>query len=561
MDGAADPRASAGSRKRSCAAALSLAALVVVVFLPAVFNGFVNWDDDVYVVDNPAISAADGLRQIWSTIEMPDGFPNYPLVFTSYWLEHRIWGLNPRGYHVTNVLLHGFNTALVFLLLQALGVAPWAAGLSAALFGLHPVQVESVAWITERKNVLSGTFCLASFLAYLRHRASGRWWWYAVSLSAFACALLSKTAMVVLPLSIALADRWRVGRPKAGSLYRLLPMFVLAAVAGILTLSTEGRPLSVALPARPMLAAACLWFYLGTLLVPVSLSPVYPRWEVSLTQFGWWMPLFGLLLALVIVHRWVGNRHVRWGLAHFACMLLPVLGLRPFGFNEYSFVADRHVYIACIGVFLSLSIALEQLRRVGRRDVTILACLAGASLIGLTWKQIVIWRNSVTLWSAVLARNPQAMVARNNLGMALVDFGRLPEAAFELYAELAYMPDNPNVHNNLALVFYRQGNFSAAEYHCRRALAVEPGAAGFHKNLGLVLQAQGQLAAAEGEFRHALQLQPEAGYHYLLAGVLATQGRTDEAAQQLDSTLRLRPDFPGARESLIALRAEEPARP
>ena len=557
-NGAAQGQSLGCRRWHPLLAALGLAALAWLVFLPALANDFVNWDDDVYVVDNDAVQAADGWRHIWSTLELPEHFPNYPVVFTSFWLEYRFWGLNPSGYHATNVVLHGVNAALVFWLALALGGTPWIASLTAVLFAVHPMQVESVAWITERKNVLSAFFGLAAFLAYLRHRTTNLWRWYLVSLGAFVCALLSKTALLVLPLSMLLADYFRAGRWSVGSVRRLAPLFVLGLAAGLLTVTVESRPASVPLLARPSLAAACLWFYAGKLVVPLGLSPVYPRWDVSLTQIRWWLPLIGVLVAAGLVYRWGRDPRQRWGLAHFACMLLPALGLRPYGFNEYSFVADRHVYLASVGLFLVLAIALDRLRAVAGRQVQLLACLVGASLIGLTWKQIPLWRDPVTLWSKVLVGNPGALVARNNLGMALIDRGRLDEAAYELQAELALKPDDANVHNNLALVFYRKGDFRAAEYHCRQALVVEPGAAGFHKNLGLALQSQGQLAAAEAELRRALELQLDPGYHYLLASLLIAEGRSSEAAAQLDAALQLRPDFTDARDMLVKLRGQQP---
>ncbi|MGH3055537.1 MAG: tetratricopeptide repeat protein, partial [Gaiellaceae bacterium] len=184
---------------RPALVAVLVVAVVVVAYLPVVRNGLVNWDDDIYVLNNDAVRAADGLRQIWSTTELPEHFPNYPLVFTSYWIEYRLWGTAPTGYHVTNVLLHAVNTALVFALVLALGGSPWAAGVTAALFGLHPMQVESVAWVTERKNVLSTFFALLTLLAYVRHAQSGRRSAYILAVVAFICALLSKTAVVVLP--------------------------------------------------------------------------------------------------------------------------------------------------------------------------------------------------------------------------------------------------------------------------------------------------------------------------------------------------------------------------
>jgi protein O-mannosyl-transferase len=580
---------------RRVVGALALGALVVAVYLPALRNGLVNWDDDIFVVDNAAVSTPAGLRRIWSTVELPEHFPNYPLAFTSYWLEYRLWGLDARGFHATNVVLHGVNTALVFLLMLALDATPWVAGVTAALFGVHPMQVESVAWVAERKNELSAVFFLAAFLAYVRHRTSGAWRWYAVSLLAFVCALLSKTAMVVLPVSILLAERFRIGRWSAGTVGRMVPMFLLAVIAGLLTLSAENRPLSAPLAARPLLAASCLWFYVGKLLVPFGLLPVYPRFAVSPARVAHWLPLLGIVAAIALARRFVTEWQARWGLAHFVCVLLPVIGLRSFGFNEYSFVADRYVYIASIGFFLALALLLARWHRRAGPAVTVLVCVALAGLIALTWRQIAVWRDSVTLWTAVLQGNPDAAVAHNNLGMALIEGGRLAEASSHLQAALTLTPNDPDTHNNLALAFYRQGNFQGAERQCRKAIALAPGAAGFHKNLGLALQAQGNVAAAEGEFRDAVRLEPLPAYRYLLANVLLAQdrpaealaeyehvvhsaptmvearynfglalqrvGRVDEAAQQFEAALRIQPGYTPARVALDAARAHPTENP
>ena len=518
--------------------------------MPALRNGFVNWDDDIYVVANDVIRSPTGLRQIWSTTEMPEHFPNYPLVFTSYWMEYRLWGESPAGYHATNVLLHAANTALVFALALMLGASPWVAGVTAALFGLHPLQVESVVWVTERKNVLSAFFALLAMLAYLQHRRTDRWWWYAVTVLAFALALLSKTAVATLPLSMLLADRLQSGRWTLSSLSRIVPLLLLAAIAGLSTLHIENLPLTVPLVARPLLAAGALCFYAGMLLVPWNLMPIYPRWDVSLAALRWWLPLIGLFIVGAAGRRWALHWRIRWGVGHFVCLLLPVLGLRPFGFNEYSFVADHHVYLASIGFFLALAEALGQLHAARGRIVTLLVGLALACLLGVTEQQIVTWRDSVTLWSEVLARNPAAPVAHNNLGLALIERGDLDNAAEHLRQALAVAPNDPEAHTNLGLIFYRQGQLEAAEEHCRRALATRPGDPEFHKNLALVLQAEQRPADAANELRAAMQLRDAAVYHYLLGNVLIAEGQVVGAIAEYERALAR---DPGAAETRHAL--------
>jgi tetratricopeptide (TPR) repeat protein len=536
----------------------ALVAAVLLLYLPALSNDFVNWDDDRLVTDNPVVSAPEGLRRIWSTVELPKEFPNYPLTFTSFWLEHQLWGFHPAGYHLSNLILHALNAVLVLLLMRALGATQWVGGLTAVLFACHPMQVESVAWVAERKNVLSTFFCLLAFLAYLRHRTSGAWGWYGVSLLAFVCALLSKTAALVLPVLIVLAERFRTGRWSPGAVLRSVPLFLLGAAAAWLTLVTERHPLAVAPAARPLLAASALSFYVGKLLIPVGLFPIYPLWNVSFVALRWWLPLIGLLVAVLCLRAWLIDWRVRWGVAGFACALLPVLGLRPFGFNEYSYVADRHVYLASIGLFLVVALTIERLcRRLGRRTATLVVCLPVLGLSLLTWRQIHVWRNSISLWTHALVGNPRSWAAHNNLALALADHGRSDEAAQHLHAALEIRPDYPEAHNNLALLLYREGDFRAAAQHCQQAVALRPDTALYRKNLGLALQAKGDFAAAEVAYRGALALAPEeAGYHYLLGNVLADRGHVDEAERQLDAALRIQPDFALAREALAALHAQ-----
>lgn len=532
---------------RPALVAVLIAALVVVAYLPVLRNGFVNWDDDIYVLDNDAVRAPDGLRRIWSTTELPAHFPNYPLVFTSYWVEYRLWGTGPAGYHLTNVVLHAVNTLLVFALVLALGASPWAAGVTAALFGLHPMQVESVAWVTERKNVLSTCFAVLTLLAYVRYRQSGRRTTYCLVVAAFVCALLSKTAVVVLPLSLLLFDRFRDGRFTRRSVYRVAPLLLLAALAGVVTLGAESSPLTVPPAERPLLAAACLWFYAGKLIVPWNLTPVYPRWDTSSALAWWGLALIGLAAAGFATWRWVKDWRARWGLSFFVCMLLPVLGLRSYGFNEYSFVADRNVYLACVGLLLAMALAADGWRAARGRGVTLVTVLVLACLLGMTLRQIAVWRDSITLWTAVLARNPSAVVAHSNLGLALIDAGRLDEAAAHLRTALAAAPDDPEAHTNLGLVLYRRGDLHGAEEHCRRALAVRPDAAEFHKNLGLVLEAQGNAAAAEQEYRQAIHLQDSAVYRYRLGNVLLQADNPQAALVEYQHALQRDPEMDEAR--------------
>ena len=529
------------------------AILAAVLYLPTLNHGFVNWDDDRLLYDNPAVARDDGLAIIWSTPELPEGFPNYPLTFTSYWLEHRLWGFTPAGYHAVNALLHALATALVCLLIRALGAGAWVAGLTAALFAVHPIQVESVAWVAERKNVLAAVWYLGACLAFLRHRRSGGEAFYALSLLCCAAALLSKTATITLPFSLLLADRVLRGRWEGSAFARLAPMLALGAVAAVLTLGAEAEPPPIPLLQRPLVAAAALGFYARQLLAPGALMPIYPRWAIDPQALQWWLPVVVVLLvaALLLARRPPGLTH--WGVGHFAITLLPVLGLVPFGFTEYSFVADRHVYLASIGLFLVAALGLDWLRQRQARSATALAVALVVLLAVRTARQIVVWRDGESLWLYELLQAPDSWLARNNLAMALIARNQLDEAAPLLEEALALHPNYAEAHNNLALVRYRQGDFAAAEPHSRAAAALKPYDAGLGKNFALTLIALGRTGEAERELRRALNEVPQAAeVRYVLGDLLLKQNRSAEAVSELQKAVAARPDWAEARDKLAS---------
>ncbi len=462
---------------------------VAAAYAPALRNGFVRWDDTLFVVENDALRSNDGLARIWSAAEMPDGFPNYPLAFTTYWLEYRLWGEWPAGYHATNIVLHAVNTGLVFALALALGASPWAATVCAGLFGLHPMQVESVAWVAERKNVLSCFFALLTVLTYIQHQASLRWRWFAASAFCFLLALLSKTAVAPLPLSLIAMDRLRSGRWRWSRLVYAASLLVMAAVAGLLTLHHENTPLTVPLAQRPLLAAMALWFYAGMLLAPWNLMVIYPRWDVSLTHLVWWLPLLAIPPAVAVIWRFARSFRIKWGTAHFALLLLPVLGFRPFGFNQFSFVADHHVYLPSVGFLLALAEELDQLRATRRRLISLVVGMVLACWLGLTEIQITTWFDSETLWRESLQRNPTPLV-HNNLADVLTDQGRLDEAEQQAREALVDWPNSVSVHRNLGRIYFLAGQLAAAEEESRKALALDPTDPSLRRNLDLVLQAR-----------------------------------------------------------------------
>ncbi len=428
---------------QACAALLVTA--VLFAFSPAFHAEFIRWDDPQYVTENTLLRDGAGLRKIWTPLagDLPQ---YYPLVFSSYWLEYRLWQVAPAGYHVTNVVLHALNAVLVMRLVCALGASLWVAAGAAAVFALHPVQVESVAWVTERKNTLSGLFYLLAFLFYLQHRRSGRSGAYATSLLSFTCALLSKTQTVSLPVIVFFTDclLQRSGRiPRIGIApvaVRVAPMLLLALGGTWVTTAVERqRTLSwVELPTltqRVLIAANVPWYYAATFLAPFSLAPIAPKWVVSAAEPGWWLGVLTWVVIVPLCLRW-GTRIAAvpvWGTAQFFIALLPVLGLVPFAYQHYSYVATRFLYLSCIGGGVALAALAEWAAggegRTARRTMVVgvaIGLLAGCGL--LTYYETQHWKTNLSFWTRAVARNPHSYPPNINLGLHYESMKHWPAA-------------------------------------------------------------------------------------------------------------------------------------
>jgi len=451
---------------------LLLIAMAAVAYLPATRGGFI-WDDDRYVSENPALTHPAGLRAIWLRPGATDQY--YPLVFTTFWVEHRLWGTNPAGYHWVNVVLHGLNAGLLWILLMRLRLpCPW---LAAAVFALHPVHVESVAWISERKNVLSGFFYLVAFLSYLHFAAlepkdeaspaaatdpiapaaGAGLGWYAVAFTAFVAALLSKTVTCSLPAVLVLVTWWQRGWPTRREWAALGPMFVVGVALALHTAQMEKQHVGASGPdwaftsvERCLIAGRALWFYATKLAWPHPLIFVYPRWEIDarealqyLYPLGWAALIAALgwgAFQLPLPQWLVPLRRLGRGplvaVLVFSGTLVPALGF----FNVYpmlfSFVADHFQYLAsipliCLGVaaldaglrWLSVRLSID-----GRMTVAVVGAVLLAVLGGLTWRQGHAYSGLETLWRDTITKNPTAWMAHYNLGRLLLDEGRDAEA-------------------------------------------------------------------------------------------------------------------------------------
>lgn len=574
--------ARAGAMPRAWLLGAALVAATVIAYLPVWRAGFI-WDDDTFVWRNALIQSPDGLFRLWFTTSAPDYFP---LTSTALWLEWRLWGGHPLGYHLVNVLLHALSAVLLWRVLERLKIP--GAALAAAIFAVHPVNVESVAWITERKNTLAMFFYLLCLLLYLRsdkhqdpgpetgeqvttlappsNRLPASAGFYCLSLLAFVCALLSKTAVAPLPVVLLGLAWWRRGRLELKDVWRSVPFFAFAAAAGLLTVWFQyHRAIGASMldvrndsfGSRLAGAGWALWFYLYKAALPWHLSFVYPRWQIDATQVLSYVP--GVLFVAVFLVCWRYRRGwgkgVLLGLGYFVVMLLPVLGFVNIYFMRYSLVADHWQYFAIIGPIVLAAAGISWAGTACGRGRRWLPRAVGGALVlvlgVLTARQAVTYTDLKSLWTATIARNPAAGLAHNNLGALLLAQGHANEAITHFQQALALQPNAADVHSNLGGALLGQGRLDEAIVHLRQAIQIQPDSVQAHSNLGNALSQQGRFAEALHELRRAVELQPAlASAHYNLGGALLQAGRVDEAIASLQRALALQPRLADAHLSL-----------
>ena len=560
-------------------------ALMLIVYLPALGGGF-GWDDDAYVTNNVTLRSVRGLSQIWGQLTATPQY--YPLAFSSFWLEYHLWGLNALGYHVVNVLLHTLAAVLLWRVLVRLQLP--GAWLAAGIFALHPVAVESVAWITERKNVLSAVFYFAAALAYLRWLDYGTTKIYLLSFALFMCALFSKTVTASLPAALLLVIWWKHGRIAGRDVRPLLPFFAAGAALGLITswlerthVGANGPDWALSFFDRCLIAGRALWFYAGKLFWPANLTFIYPRWQIDPGDWRQW--LFPAAAIAVVMVLWSLRARIGRGplvaVLFFAGTLFPALGFANVYPMRYSFVADHFQYLASVGLIVLATAGLTAIVR----PVPFAAVAVPLLLAVLTWKQSAIHAGAKTRWQDTLAKNPAAWMAHNNLGTILESEGRIDEAASHYADALRLKPDHAEAHNNLGNTAYKKGRTDAAIHEYREAIRLKPdyaiaysnlgtalGAAGrtgeaieqlgtsirlnpldgrAHYNFGIVLFKNNQANAAIEELQHAVRLLPDyANARINLGSALASAGRLDEAIAQFQEAVRLKPDDPDARRNL-----------
>ena len=576
--------------------ALLLVAFVVAAFAQVFRAGFI-WDDESHLTRNVCVIGPLGLKEIWTTAQAV----YYPLVLTTFWALHKFVGLNPFPYHLLNVLLHAASAVLFWRILQLLKVH--GAWLGAALWALHPVMVQSVAWITELKNTQSCVFYLLSILLFLkwaqqerpvsgapqprsRDRSSLD---FMLSLVFFILATLSKPSVVMLPLVLALCIWWMQGKIRWRDILTLTPFALISALASAWTIWEQrfhahaiGPDWAQTFPERLIIAGKAVWFYLGKLLWPHPLIFIYPRWDIDSSKVVAYLPLvvaIGGLIALWFVRaKW--HRALFFAAGYYVISLFPVLSFFTVFFFRYSFVSDHFQYLASMGPLAlagaGISTVIGRLCKTPRTLASETDALQGLdnhlagsrwrlvlsgglcgillmSLGFLTWRQTAEYHNLFALYTATLRKNPGCWMAHYNLGILLSDQGEAEKAIGHYRRAVDLRPDYAEAHYNLGRLLVEQGQFDDAIAHYEKAAAINPADAEAQNNLGVTLFGVGRTDDAIAHYQKALEIQP--GYAEAscnLANALIAKGDIDGAIGRYTACLAAIPDQEEARYNLAS---------
>ncbi|HOI96327.1 MAG TPA: tetratricopeptide repeat protein [Syntrophobacter fumaroxidans] len=557
---------------------------------------FITFDDNEYVTANPQVLrglTSDGVKWAFTSRDAGNW---HPVTWLSHMLDVRMFGLNAGAHHLMNVLFHIANALLLFLVLHRMTHALWRSAFVAALFALHPLHVESVAWASERKDVLSTFFWMLTMGAYVLYAEKPGVVRYLTALFSFALGLLAKPMLVTLPFVLLLLDYWplnrlrrqaaslkpvtpeapwddtaeakKTGAPGRAAVRRLLveklPFLALSALSIGVTLYAQQRALTdVPVADRLGNAVISTMKYIALMVAPTDLAIFYPHRGMP----PWWLlvPAAGLLLEITLLIAWKGHRapYSRTGWFWYLGTLVPVIGLVQVGAQA---MADRYTYVPLIGLFILVAWGVEDFTRAWRKRTVLLAAVSALTLGFLTFlsfNQISHWRTGIELFTHCANVTENNSWAYLQLGIALDDAGR-PEAAIESYrAALAISPNHAVTHYNLGLVLARRGQVEEAERHYREAVRLQPRASNFRNNLGLVFARQGKTEEAEAEYREALAIRPDyANAHNNLGVLLAQKGRTEEAIAHYREALAARPGYSSAHNNwgyclMMADRVEE----
>jgi protein O-mannosyl-transferase len=541
---------------------------------------FVNFDDGKYIYENHHVQEGLTLKSITWAFTTFHASNWHPLTWLSHMLDYQFYGMNPGWHHLTNLFFHIANTLLLFFVFRKMTGSLWQSAFIAALFALHPLHVESVVWVSERKDVLSTFFWMLTMWSYIWYVENPVAYRYVLVFLFFAIGLMSKPMLVTLPFVLLLLDYYPLNRfkfqPSDGSAnsqqrsntLRLTlektPLFALAAMSSAITFYAQKKGGAVTslemYPFKVRIANALVSYvtYIGKMIYPSKLAVLYPHpgmlpwWEIAGACF---LLVSISLLAIRVVKQ---SPYFAVGWLWYLGTLVPVIGLVQVGSQS---MADRYTYVPLIGLFIIVACGVPELvkqwryRKIG---LTTLATVFLTILMAMTWKQVGYWENGITLFEHALKVTSNNHVAHNNLGLALDKQGHTAEAIEHYLQALRIKPDLEEAHNNLGLALDKQGHTAEAIEHYLQALRIKPDYAKAHNNLGLALDKQGHTAEAIEHYSQALRIKPDfAEAHYNLGLALDKQGHTAEAIEHYLQALRIKPDFAEAHYNLgLALKDE-----
>ena len=548
------------SRKRlQLLIGLVLTVATLAVYGPVRKFDFVNLDDPQYVYENAHVQRGLSWGGVGWAFTTGTGGHWHPLTWLSLMADAQWYGSDAGGFHVTNLLLHVANTLLLFLILQAMTGALWRSAFVAALFALHPLRVESVAWVTERKDVLSGLFWLLTMGAYLRYVKTERGWWYGLTILCLALGLMAKPMLVTLPFVLLLLDHWPLRRAPSVTWPRLvlekIPLFVLVAVSSGITLIAQQEAMAtvenLGVGARIANAVVAYETYLQKMIWPTGLACFYPhprQWNV-LTVFAASALLAGLTLLAVTARKRAPAMLVGW--CWYVGTLVPVSGLVQVGNVAF---ADRFTYLPLVGVWIALAWGLYEWAAGRRGAEPVLAAAAAAAVCAcalVTWRLLPTWKNTETLARHALNVTRDNALAHNLLGNALGDAGHSAEAISHYQRALRIKPNDAVTYYNLAIELNHQGCLPEAIGHYEQALRIRPEYIDALNNLGNARLQAGQVAEALRHYEEALRIEPDsAKAHNNLGNALTRVGRIPKAIQHLEQALRFKPDYAEAHNNL-----------
>jgi tetratricopeptide (TPR) repeat protein len=563
---------------------IALIVVTLAVYWQTVNHQFLNFDDNVYVTANHHVATGITGRNIMWAFSSVEASNWHPLTWLSHMTDAQLFGMSPGGHHITSTIFHSLSTLLLFLLLLRLTGALWSSSFVAALFALHPLHVESVAWIAERKDVLSAFFWFLTLFLYSEYAAKRNKKLYLLALCSFILGLMAKPMLVTLPLILLLLDLWPLDRYRSGNIEpqfqqnfltiagglikEKIPFFACSLLSVFITIYAQNKGGSIAalsaipFPLRCENAIVSYVTYIGKTFWPHNLAVYYPfplaipTWQVISSL------LILLLLSAIALRTWKTRPYLTAGWFWFLVTLLPVIGLIQIGDQA---MADRYSYIPVTGLFI--------IAAWGFRDLTInvpyrhsLSALIACSVLiistAITWQQLGYWRDNYSLFRHTLSITTGNYKIHYNLGLALQSKGELTEAIHQYQEVLRTNPFHADTHNNLGLALQTKGDLNAAVQEFQTALRIDPGYKNAHVNLGAAFQANGMLDAAILEYGRALQISPnDADAHYNKGVALQAKGELDAASQEYREVIRTNPGHKNAHSNqgvVLAIKGDLP---